>query len=170
VNVGTRVFRGVDAYCPVNEFFLKFEYVGYERAGENDLIVFEAIPYVEFWNPSNRDAKMEAMRLRFRFLERIRFRSNSIWHEILESHRVLDEAFPANGGLPVTVPPNHYEVVSFGRIRWKVPVPRPPLVAFPIVQDLRGGDQCLGAGPLRTLSRERSYRPMRTSRAWRRPE
>lgn len=138
VNAGTRVFRGVDAYCPVNEFFLKFTYVGYERAGANDLIVFEATPYVEFWNPSNREAKMEAMRLRFRFLERIRFRANSTFHEILESHRVLDEAFPANGGLAVTVPPNHYEVMSFGRIRWKVPVPRPPLVAFPVVQDLRG--------------------------------
>lgn len=138
VNAGARTFRGVDAYCPVNEFFLKFTYVGYERAGANDLIVFEAIPYAEFWNPSNREAKMEAVRLRFRFLERIRFRSNSKIHEILESHRVLDEAFPDSGGLTVTVPPNHYEVVAFGRIRWHVPVARPPLVAFPIVQDLRG--------------------------------
>lgn len=138
VNAGTRVFRGVDAYCPVNEFFLKFTYVGYERAGANDLVVFEAIPYVEFWNPSNREARMEAVRLRFRFLERIRFSANSKTHEILESHRVLDEAFPDSGGPTVTVPPNHHEVVAFGRIRWKVPVPRPPLVAFPIVQDLRG--------------------------------
>ncbi|MDH4411631.1 MAG: hypothetical protein QE273_18605 [Verrucomicrobiales bacterium] len=138
INAGARVFRGVDTYCPVNEFFLKFTYVGYERAGARDLLVFEATPYVEFWNPSNREAKMETMRLRFRFLERIRFRANSVWHEIHESHRVLDEAFPANGGLAVTVPPNHYEVVSFGRIRWKVSVPRPPLVAFPLVQDLRG--------------------------------
>jgi hypothetical protein len=138
INAGTRVFRGVDTYCPVNEFFLKFEYVGYERVGNSDLIVFEATPFVEFWNPANREAKMETLRLRFRFLERIRFRANSTFHEILESHRVFDEAFPANGGLSVTVPPNHYEVVKFGRIRWKVPVGRPPLVAFPVVQDLRG--------------------------------
>lgn len=138
VNAGTRVFRGVDSYCPVNEFFLKFEYVGYENAGANHLLTFEATPFVEFWNPSNREAKMESVRLRFRFLERIRFRANSIWHDILESHRVLDEAFPDQGGLSVTVPPNHYEVVRFGRIRWKVPVAANPVVAFPIVQDLRG--------------------------------
>lgn len=136
VNAGTRVFRGVDSYCPVNEFFLKFEYVGYENAGANHLVTFEATPFVEFWNPSNREAKMESVRLRFRFLERIRFRANSDWHDILESHRVLDEAFPDQGGLTVTVPPNHYEVVRFGRIRWKVPVATDPIYAFPIVSRL----------------------------------
>lgn len=138
VNANGRVFRGVDAYCPVNEFFVKFEYVGYEADGSTDRIVFEATPYAEFWNPSNRPAAMENLRLRFRFLERFRFKANSVWHETSDAARVLDEPFPATGGLSVTVPPNHYHVVRFGRIRWEVPIPRPPLVAFPIVQDLRG--------------------------------
>lgn len=137
-NANGRAFRGVDAYCPVNEFFVKFEYLGYETDGTTDFVLFEATPYAEFWNPSNRSATMEGVRLRFRFLERFRFKANTVWHEIHDSMRELDEAFPATGGLAVTVPPNHYHVVRFGRIRWKVPVPRPPLVAFPVIQDLRG--------------------------------
>lgn len=137
-HAGTRKFRGVDNYCPVNEFFVKFKYVGYEPAGEHDLVVFEATPYVEFWNTSNREASMNNLRLRFRFLERICFRSNGIRHEIEESHRTKDDAFPDSGGLAITVPPNHFAIATFGMIRWKVPVTRPPLVAFPVVQDLRG--------------------------------
>lgn len=140
VNAGTRVFRGVDSYCPVNEFFVKFEYVGYEVAGNQFMIVFEATPYVEFWNPSNREAKMEQVRLKFSFLERIRFRANGRDHEILEVHRESDEAFPETGGLTVTIPPNDFEVIAFGKIKWKVPVPRDSdsPIAFPVVQDIRG--------------------------------
>ena len=140
LNAGSRVFRGVDSYCPVNEFFVKFKYVGYELAGSQYLIVFEAVPYVELWNPSNREAKMEQIRLRFSFLERIRFRANGSWHEILEAHRGLDESFPDTGGLTVLVPPNGYKVLSFGKIMWKVPIPRDPSspIAFPVIQDLRG--------------------------------
>lgn len=140
VNAGARLFRGVDTYCPVNEFFIKFEYAGYELAGAQYRIVFEATPYAEFWNTSNRPVTMEQMRLKFRFLERIRFRANATWHEILETHRVLDEPFPSAGGLSVTIPPNDYEVIPFGKIRWKVPIPRDSgsPIAFPVVQDLRG--------------------------------
>lgn len=137
-NAGSRVFRGVDAYCPVNEFFLRFEYVGYEAAGATDRLIFEATPSAEFWNPSNRPAVMEAVRLRFRFLDRLRFLANSVWHEIPDEAREIDNAFPPSGGLDFTVPPNHFHVVEFGKIRWKVEIPRPPQVAFPIVQDLRG--------------------------------
>ena len=140
VNAGTRVFRGVDSYCPVNEFYVKFKYVGYEVAGPNDLVVFEATPYTEFWNTSNRIVTMDQMRLKFTFLERIRFKANGGWHEILESHRELDEAFPDTGGLTVTIPPNDFEVIAFGKIKWKVPVPRDSdsPIAFPVVQDIRG--------------------------------
>lgn len=134
---GTRVFRGVDSYCPVNEFYVRFRYVGYEAAGKQDLVVFEAMPYAEFWNTSNREVVMNHLRLRFRFLERLRFRTNSLWYEVSDAHRVLDEPF-TSPGISVTVRPNHYQVASFGRVRWKVPVPRPALVPFPIVQDLRG--------------------------------
>ncbi len=137
-NAMGRAFRGVDAYCPVNEFFVKFEYVGYESDGSTDRILFEATPFAEFWNPSDRTATMEAVRLKFRFLERFRFKANSVWHEIHDSMRTLDEPFPATGGLDLVVPPNHFRVVRFGRIRWEVPIPRPPLVVFPVVQDLRG--------------------------------
>src|SRR5690606_4185158 len=103
-------------------------------------ILFEAIPYVEFWNTSNRPAKMEDVRLKFRFLEGIEFQANGERHEIRESHRTLDEAFPGSGGLSVSVPPNGYEVVRFGKIQWKVPLSRKPdsPIAFPVVQDLRG--------------------------------
>jgi len=139
-SAGARRFRGVDSYCPVNEFFVKFKYVGYEIAGNQFRIVFEATPYLEFWNTSNRPVTMTQMRLKFRFLERIRFRANSTWHNILETHRDLDEPFPGTGGLTVTIPPNDYEVLSFGKIRWKVPIPRNPKspIAFPMVQDIRG--------------------------------
>ncbi len=139
-SAGARRFRGVDSYCPVNEFFVKFKYVGYELAGNQFRIVFEATPFVEFWNTSNRPVTMTQMRLKFSFLERIRFRANATWHDILEAHRDLDEPFPENGGLTVTIPPNDYEVLSFGKIRWKVPIPRNPAspIAFPVVQDIRG--------------------------------
>ncbi len=139
-NAGTRVFRGVDSYCPVNEFFVRFEYVGYEVAGMQFNIIFEATPYAEFWNTSNRFVTMEQVRLKFSFLERIRFKSIGRDHEILESHRQLDEAFPETGGLTVTIPPNHYQVLRFGKIRWSIPVPRDPdsPIAFPAVQDIRG--------------------------------
>ncbi|MEQ1839237.1 MAG: hypothetical protein ABL994_02410, partial [Verrucomicrobiales bacterium] len=137
---GSRVFRGVDSYCPVNEFFVHFRYVGYESTPTEYRIVLEATPYVEFWNTSNRTAVMEQMRLKFRFLERIRFKTNSVFYDILDTHRVLDEPFDNLAGIGVTVPPNGYLVASFGTIRWKVPVPRDPksLIAFPVVQDLRG--------------------------------
>ncbi len=137
---GSRVFRGVDSYCPVNEFFVKFEYVGYESSDTEYRIVFEATPYVEFWNTSNRTAVMEQLRLKFRFLERIRFKTNSVFYDILDTHRVLDEPFANPSGIGVTVTPNGYRVSGFGIIRWKVPVPRDPRspIAFPVVQDLRG--------------------------------
>lgn len=137
-NAGTRKFRGVDSYCPVNEFFVKFGYVGYEPDGANDLVVFEATPYAEFWNTSNREVVMNNLRLRFRFLERIRFRSNGQWHEIQEGHRTEDGSFPDSGGLSVAVPPGHFVIAAFGKIRWKVPVPRSPVIPFPVVQDLKG--------------------------------
>ncbi len=136
-NAGTRNFRGVDSYCPVNEFYLKIQYVGYEVSGKQDLVVIEATPYAEFWNPSNREAVMQNVKLRVRFLEKLRFKTNSLWYEVDDRYRTLDEPCDS-AGISVTVPANHYRVVSFGRIRWKVPVPRPPLVPFPIVQDLRG--------------------------------
>lgn len=133
-----RVFRGVDAYCPVNEFYVKFQYLGYEVEGKNDIILFEATPYAEFWNPFDHEVQMEQVRLRFRFLERIRFQANSVWHEIKEEHKTRDEAFAESTGISFAVPPNHYHIARFGALRWEIPVPRPPTVAFPIVQDLRG--------------------------------
>ena len=135
---GARVFRGVDSYCPVNEFFVRFNYIGYESAGANDLIVFEAVPYAEFWNPSNQTAKMENVRLNFRFIERIRFQANSKWIEIRESHINKNEPYPSTGGISVTVAPNAFQVVSFGKIRWKVPVAKDPLIAYPVVQKIQG--------------------------------
>jgi len=145
-NSSSRVFRGVDSYCPVNEFFVKFEYVGYESTDTEYRIVFEATPYAEFWNTSNRLAVMEQMRLKFRFLEGIRFKANSAIHEILDLHRVLDEPLN-NAGIAVTVPPNGYHVAVFGKIRWKVPVPRGPnsLIAYPVIQDI----QAAGGGNTR---------------------
>lgn len=140
-NVGSHVFRGVDTYCPVNEFYVQFRYVGYETAGTSYRIVFEATPFAEFWNPANRLAKMEQMRLKFRFLERIRFKANANWFDILDSHRVLNEPFPDTGGRALTIQANGCEVISFGKIRWKVPIPRDPQspIAYPVVQDIRGG-------------------------------
>lgn len=139
-NAGTRRFRGVDSYCPVNEFFVKFRYLGYELTESHYHILLEATPYLEFWNTSNRATTMEQMRLRFRFLEPIRFKANAQWYEILETHRERDDAFPGSGGLNVSIPPNGYAVLPFGRIRWRVPLPYLPdsPIAFPVVQDIRG--------------------------------
>lgn len=132
---GSRVFRGVDSYCPVNEFFVKFEYVGYESSDTEYRIVFEATPYVEFWNTSNQTAVMEQLRLKFRFLEPIRFLTNSEKYRIEEAHIVNNDAFDVPVG--VTIPPNSCVVQKFGAIVWKVPVPRHPIIALPIVQDIR---------------------------------
>lgn len=139
-HAGTRRFRGVDSYCAVNEFFLHFRYVGYELAADHYRIVFEATPSLEFWNTSNRPVTMEQMRLKFTFLERIRFKTNTTWHEIRDLHREDDQAFPGTGGLTVSIAPNGYKVLNFGKIRWKVPIPRDPAspIAFPVVQDLQG--------------------------------
>lgn len=139
-NSGSRVFRGVDSYCPVNEFFVHFRYVGYESNDTEYHIVFEATPYVEFWNTANRPAVMEELRLKFRFLERVRFKANSVFYEILDVHRVFDEPFNNASGIGVSVSPNGYQIASFGSIRWRVPIPRPPNspIAYPVVQDIRG--------------------------------
>lgn len=140
LNANDRRFRGVDSYCTANEFFVKFEYVGYEVQKTGWNVIFEATPYVEFWNTSNRPAEMSDLRLRFRFLETIRFKSNGIWQKIEEAHRTRDDAFPTTGGLSVTVAPNEYRVLAFGKIRWSVPVSvkQPSPIAFPVVQDIRG--------------------------------
>ncbi len=137
-NAKDRKFRGVDAYCPVNEFFVRFRYIGYKVQDKSDLIIFEATPYAEFWNPFDQGVAMSNVRLRFRFLDSLKFQANSKWYEIPDSTRVSDEAFPTSGGISVSVPPGHYEIVQFGAIRWEILIPRPPLVAFPVIQDLRG--------------------------------
>lgn len=137
-NARGRQFRGVDAYGAVNEFYLQFKYLGYETEGENDRLHFEATPYAEFWNPTNQPVLMKGMRLKFRLLEPLRFQANSVWHVLDDSHRVLDEAASPPEGLQLEIPPNHYRVVRFGRIRWERTIPRPPLVAFPVIQELRG--------------------------------
>lgn len=140
LNAKDRRFRGVDSYCPINEFFLKFEYVGFEAKKSGWNVLFEATPYVEFWNTSNRPAKMSDLRLRFQFLETIRFKANGTWQKIEETQRTLDGAFPLSGGFSATVAPNEYQVLTFRKIRWTVPVSgsNESPIAFPVVQDIRG--------------------------------
>ncbi len=135
-NAGTRVFRGVDAYCPVNEFFVKFEYAGYREAGPDQWeIEFKATPYAEFWNPFNRTAEMRNACIKFRFIEPIRFLTNSEKYRIEEAHLTSDDAYDAP--VSFSVPPNACFVQKFGEIVWRVPVPRNPVIAMPIIQDIR---------------------------------
>ncbi|MDF1659934.1 MAG: hypothetical protein P1U58_20130 [Verrucomicrobiales bacterium] len=134
VNSADLVFRGVDSYCPVNEFFVDFEYMGFDRSPDYFDINFKATIYAEFWNPSNQTATLTNATIHFEFLEPITFLSNSERTEIDSNPREKDE--PKDTPQTFTVPPNGYVVKNFGEIEWKVQIPRGPF-EFPVVQDIR---------------------------------
>lgn len=140
-NQGNYSFRGVDSYCTVNEFFVRFEYRGYQDKGTHWDVIFVATPYVEFWNTGNQTAEMNNVSLEFSFLEPIQFKTNLKFHRIEEDDITKNE--PADNPLTFTVAPNQILVRSFGEVRWEVEVPKPESspIAFPIIQDLRGVDR-----------------------------
>ncbi len=131
-------FRGVDSYSVINEFFVRFAYLGYRDEGSKWIIEFEATPYAEFWNTFNKPAELKQAKLSFRFREPFQFKSNLRTHHINNIYRVLDE--PYDIPRDITVPPNGYVVRSFGKIQWDVEIDkaRNSPIAFPVIQDLRG--------------------------------
>lgn len=130
-------FRGVDAYCPVNEFFVRFEYRGYRDKGGSWDLLFEARVFAEFWNTSNQEAVMPKTTLKFRLLETMVFKVDTKSYSIEDSDLTDDE--PAAQVKSITVPANGYVVEDFGLMKWTVTVPKSgnEVVAFPIVQDLK---------------------------------
>lgn len=137
-NAGSMQFRGVDAYCPVNEFFVRFEYRGYRDQGGNWDILFGARVYAEFWNTSNKEVVMPSTTLKFRFIEPFQFKADTKNYRIEETH--IDQDDPAQVAQSISVPANGYVVTDFGEMRWTVTIPKSgsEVVAFPIVQDLKG--------------------------------
>lgn len=120
-------FRGVDAYCPVNEFFVRFEYRGARGDGPTYELDFSAHIYAEFWNPTRTQSKMENVSLNFKFLEGLQFTAQDIDIPILETQIVLNEpnATPASSPRNIIVEGNQYHIQDFGEILWRVPVTFP---------------------------------------------
>lgn len=136
-NPGTTTFRGVDSYSPVNEFFVRFEYTGYNDLDTEWEFEFRADLFAEFWNTSNRTFNHTGVRLQFEFLEDIRFKSETRWNEIPKSAITLNEPFDT--GFNVALEPNEISVVDLGDVEWKVTVPKQNSPsAFPIVSSLKG--------------------------------
>jgi hypothetical protein len=131
------MFRGVDSYSPVNEFFIRFEYTGYNDLGTDWEFEFRADLFAEFWNTSNQEFSHSDVRLDFEFLENLRFKSETKWNDIPDTAIVLNEPFDT--GFSVALTPNEISVVDLGDMEWKVSIPKQESPsAFPIVSSLKG--------------------------------
>ncbi|MEM1443991.1 MAG: hypothetical protein AAGF67_16705, partial [Verrucomicrobiota bacterium] len=146
VNSTGQEFRGVDGYCPVNEFFVEFQYRGYTvDPGTGDYTVaFEARIYAEFWNTFSRSVEMQDVSLNFEFLDVPEFLCFSSTFRLERSDRTRDEP-QDNPVTSISLEPNEIVVVPFGEIRWSVNVgnPAPLPIAFPIIENFRAAP---GAG------------------------
>ncbi|MEC5125270.1 hypothetical protein VSU19_00790 [Verrucomicrobiales bacterium BCK34] len=142
---GSGNFRGVDSYCPINEFFVKFNYEGYIASDETITFRFLADCYGEFWNTSNQPVRMTGLKLDFEFLDDPGFRYSTFTTNrarLSEDTIVMTKA----GEVPIEdpsdtelIPPNQYYVHYFGRRRWEVDVPAAeiPPIERPTVQELQ---------------------------------
>ena len=136
-NAGTVKFRGVDAYCPVNEFFVRFEYTGYHDKGEAWEIEFKADLFAEFWNTSIREVQQTGLKLDFEILDGLQFKAETRLHDIDSDSLVLNE--PLDVGFDLNMYPNALSVVPLGSMKWKVDVPKQGSPsAFPIVSGIKG--------------------------------
>jgi len=133
-----QVFRGIDSYPVINEFFVRFEYVGYEVEGTNFNVRFRATPWVEFWNSSNRPVEMHRLRLKFRILERMQFDgpgfNNTHRLEGMENPAITEESKKAYEDNPVSVVmiPNQFLITKFPDVEWEFKVDRKGTQTFQI--------------------------------------
>lgn len=138
INTTGQIFRGVDSYCPVNEFFVEFEYKGYESAGGAYTLTFVARVYAEFWNTLDTPVNMTQAGIDFQFLDIPQFTCfTSTWK--LESSDIVKNE-PLEVPLPVlSIAPNEIKVESFGEIEWEVSVSNTGglPIAFPVVENFR---------------------------------
>lgn len=137
-----RNFRGVDAYCPVNELFVKFSFIeSVPGKASNKLVLsFEAEIFAELWNTSNQHTSEGHITLDFYFMAPLGI-SNPIilkddpevasnWVVLSEDDLVLNE--PLDEGLLITatadtalrseimpLQPNEIRVVNFGTLQWE---------------------------------------------------
>jgi len=157
---GSGVFRGVDAYCPVNELFVRFEYEGYRAGGSTWQLEFAATVWAEFWNPFDVPAKISDATLAFAFLDTPRVRVQTSWHDIDADDIVLDE--PRNQPFGLTLEPNEIRVADLGEIRWEVEIPMDGdlPVAFPVVEDFRSSTNRATSPSASRSSRTRSASPI----------
>jgi len=138
-NAGNRQYRGVDAYCPVNEFFVEFEYHGYPPPEDgNYVVIFVAKIYAEFWNTFNRPITMENVAIEYEFLDIPQFTCfSSTWR--LDPSTKKENA-PRSQPVPsVALAPNEIKVVPFGEIKWEVPIGNTGSlpIAFPIIENFK---------------------------------
>jgi len=136
VNGAGYVFRGVDSYATVNEFFVKFLYRGYFDRGSHWELSLVARPYAEFWNTFDRPARLTNAQLKFRFIEPIRITSETARWEFSDADIVRDEPF--QHPVDLEIPPNGIVVHDFGEIEWRVRVEKfdPDFVSYPTVEAL----------------------------------
>lgn len=136
-NLGDVQFRGVDTYCPVNEFFVRFEYEGYQDQGSSWKFDFSADLFAEFWNIFNREIFLTDLSLKFELLDGLQFKAETTLHDIDDESLVLNE--PLNVGFDLALPPNGISVFALGEMKWEVTVPKGgSLSAYPVVSSIRG--------------------------------
>lgn len=133
-------YRGVDSYPVVNEFYMKFDYE--LLAGVSSLTYrFIATPYIEFWNPSNRTAKLENYRLNFEFVKSFGFASPlGEFLDFRETEPTRNDAL--DNPRTIILEPNQFEVIEADQIEWNFEVEAPGIVDAPLtaVHDfLEGG-------------------------------
>jgi hypothetical protein len=121
------VYRGVDTYPFVNEFFFKLEYLGYVTDPNSLTLRFEGTPFVEFWNPTNRKIEASGLSLNFEFIESMRFIETGVRYEFTEQANVLRDE-PSMASVSLELEPNEYKVLGgpggFGSITWEFTIPR----------------------------------------------
>jgi len=133
-----QVFRGIDSYPVINEFFVKFEYVGYEVDSTHFKVKFRATPWVEFWNPSNRPAQLNNLRLKFRILERLQFDgpgfNNTHRLDGMENPAITADSNRAyeDNMVNVLMLPNQFMITQFPDVEWEFEVDRKGTQTFQI--------------------------------------
>lgn len=137
-NGADKKFRGVDAYSPVNEFFVRFRYKGYRDKGTSWELEFEAELFAEFWNTFNEDVEMSSASLDFSFLDGLEFRTETRWHRLPDEDIVQND--PKDIGFDVNLSPNEIRVLPLGTIVWKTTVAKATGLpsAFPVISGVQG--------------------------------
>lgn len=123
------VYRGMDSFPVMNEVFLRLEYAGYYLSKDHQKFIarFCAEPFVELWNPGNREANLSGLSLRVSIpdLQGLVVKTGAGQTGDFRSRESNREGadHPEKLRLDICLKPNQYQVVAFGRLCWDFTFP-----------------------------------------------